>query len=179
MRKLLLIAISVLMLFSCVSEIDIPTNVKIKWRFKLNGVEYRWSGNYLSLDTDGSSIVGVSENNALITGFSCNGPCASSTKNGPQFSFFLPKNFSTGKYVLNQKSFGIQDPINVGMILINDNNVYLSAFEGGGNLTVNILESSNKVNGIVKGTFSGSVIQATNLTSHVISDGYFEAVRSN
>ena len=174
MRKLLLITISVLMLFSCSSEIDIPSNVKVKWRFKLNGVEYRWSGNYLSLDTDGACIVADQGNITQISGFNCNGSCSGTGAFRVNFILALPINFKTGKYVLNQGT--IQNLNYSGTIIINENSMYQSSSQGG-DLTVNIIETSNRVNGIVKGTFSGTVINVNNLSRNVISDGYFEAIR--
>jgi hypothetical protein len=55
-----------------------------------------------------------------------------------------------------------------------ESNTYLSSSQGVG-LTVNILGTSNKGNGIVKRTFSGTVIHAVNLSNHV-SDGCFKAI---
>jgi hypothetical protein len=174
MKKLLLTTLSILMFFSCSSD-DEPQTIVLNWKYKLDGVQYQWSGNYpYPLETSGFSNYSPSTggDGLLITATSCNGSCTTSMNVGPGFNFWLPENSGVGTYFLNQGNSTII--INSGIVWDNDENGYLSSSLGG-NLTVNIIESSNTVGSIMKGTFSGNVL-GPNSSIHVVTEGYFEAV---
>ena len=177
MKKLLFTTLSILMLFSCSGD-DEPQTIVLNWKYKLDGVQYQWSGNYpYPLEISGYShyYPSTGGDGLLITAHSRN-----NTWNiGPGFSFFLPENSGVGTYVLNQGIFqgNSTSVINTAMLWDNDENLYFSGANFG-NLTVNIIESSNTVGSIMKGTFSGNVIRAEqNSSIHVVTEGYFEAVR--
>jgi hypothetical protein len=167
MKKLLFTTISVLLLLSCSSDDNSSNSGVYKWKFKLDGVLYEWSGPLGSISggstySSSGRLLGLSkdENNIMMS-----------------VSVILPSN-SIGNYTLsNSQSFMI------GIFSSNEPTFY--SILNGGVMEVNITSFSNNSflsnpsnPGIIKGTFSGTIRKDGEGLSN-ITEGSFEAIRAD
>jgi hypothetical protein len=167
MKKIILGITMGLLLISCSSssnDSSSPAGV-FSWSFKLDGVQYQWSGSLT--DPNSAGLAQYSGGNILLT------------KNLVATVGITLSSVSTGNFTCNSTS---SSSINIGIVEgIQD----LDTSRSGSNMNVNISSlssdtfSTNPLNpGKVIGTFSGTIKDIAG-DSHTVTDGSFEAIRFN
>ena len=161
MKKIILGLTIGLLLISCSSDSSSASNV-FKWKFKIDGVLYQWSGNQLT----NPEVGGCSLSNSLLAMQDSSGTVSA----GGQFP-----SISNG-------TFTMMEPNNVFTVSI-DNVPYVTIDGATISITVTSLSpntlASNPTNpGKVIGTFSGTVKSLSGQTK-TITEGSFEAMRVN
>jgi hypothetical protein len=166
MMKYILGLLFIYLITSCsIDSGEISSTDTIKWNFKLDGVQYKWSGNPKDVMSWGSSTYSVK----------------SSTKNSiqlasiqdPMISFdFIVPSLSVGTYTLNS----------IGSAYITDYSGTIITYytTNQHQIILKITESNiNLGKGKIKGTFSGKLTRENSSGVTVVknvTEGYFEAV---
>jgi hypothetical protein len=163
MRKSFLLFIVSIVFLSCITDDDTSSYDSYKWKFKLDGVLYEWSGDYFYDFASGYSKYSSSEKSLTFV----RNP--GSLNNYVWVDITLPEN-GTGNYTLNNSdSFFVE-------IFSNFSSIEYSVLSGG-TMNVSITSFSNSSNGgKVKGTFSGTIRKEGEGLSN-ITEGSFEAIR--
>lgn len=152
--KKLIFALLAGILLSCSNDSNDSSSGTIKWKFKMNGVLYEWSGNYPYSQTSGqSSYLGEPTNTPTI---SLASPIISSGNRQVGLTFTFP-NESTGTSIIDDSVLG-----NSASLVINGQDLY-SSYPNLGEITLNVTQMASSTNGITKGTFSGTMVKATQL----------------
>ena len=161
MKKIILGLTIGLLLISCSTDSSSSSNV-FKWKFKIDGVLYEWSGNQLTNPEAGGCTF-------------ASGTLAMSTTSSAINAGGTFPSISTG-------TFTMTEPNNVFTVSI-DNVPYATIDGATISITVTSLSpntyASNPTNpGKVIGTFSGTVKSLGGQTK-TITEGSFEAMRAN
>ena len=167
--KKLIFALLAGILLSCSNDSSNSSSGTIKWKFKMDGVLYEWSGNYPYSQTSGqSSYLGEPTNTPTI---SLASPIISSGNRQVGLTFTF-SNESTGTSIIDDSVEG-----NSASLVINGQDLY-STYPNLGEITLNVTQVASSTNGITKGNFSGTMVKATQLSQTVeITEGSFEAIR--
>ena len=192
--SLFFIALASFLVSSCENEpidpalqslINTPGNVNsaiYKWGCKIDGVLYEWQGNHL---TNQGAVLGAGGQSTYAVG-SLALQIVNSASAGITVSAQMPNN-TTGNFVFNSSQ-----PFIIG---ITDGNVqnpqgtilYSTQFAGTMNVNISSIGNNsfatNPQNpGKVIGTFSGTIgkgsLSSGQITTSVVTNGYFEAVRA-
>lgn len=168
--KKLIFALFAGILLSCSNDSsDNSSSGTIKWKFKVDGVQYEWSGNYPYSQTSGQSTYGGEPISAPLINLAS--PIISSGNRQVIFIFIFP-NESTGPRILDGSSTE-----NSAVLTINGSKVY-GTYPNLGQINLNITQMASATGGITKGTFSGTMIEPTQQLKTVeITEGSFEAIR--
>jgi hypothetical protein len=169
MKKNILSIFAVLLFISCSNDSsDNSSNGTIKWKFKANGVQYEWRGNYPYTFSSGqSSDVGVDL--GVVPTILLSSPTISGARE-IMLTFTFPSQ-STGTFNLNNSVPGNS------VSLVMNNNLY-STIPNLGEIILNISQIATSTGGITKGTFSGTMVSASQQMQTIqITDGSFEAIR--
>ena len=169
MKKLIFTLLAGILL-SCSNDSSNSSPGTIKWKFKMDGVQYEWSGNYPYSQTSGqSSYLGEPKNTPTI---SLASPIISSGNRQVMLNFTF-QNESTGTYIIDDSVIG-----NSATLFINGQDIYSTDPNFGGEITLNVTQMASSTNGITKGTFSGTLVGLTQqLPTVEITEGSFEAIR--
>lgn len=172
MKKILLLSISILLSISCSSDSsDDNSSGTIKWRFKANGVQYEWSGNYPYSATSGQCSY-LGQLNSVPT-IMLGTPVLSSGNREVMLTFTFETE-STGTYILDDCSQGNSANLIIGGAT---GTQYATCF-GLGEITLNVSQMASSTGGITKGTFSGTMVSVNQQMQPIqITDGSFEAIR--
>jgi hypothetical protein len=171
MKKISIIILSFLM-FSCSKDLTDSNNFSsgtIIWSCKVNGVQYQWSGSYpYSASSGQSSYLGQPANTPTV---SLASPIISSGNRQFMLTFSF-QNENLGTRVINGSAVG-----NTASLVLNQQ-VY-STYPSTAQINLNISQMSSAVNGITKGTFSGTMVGAGAGTIQTINitEGSFETIR--
>ena len=171
MKKLLLITLSILMLFSCSGDDDTtPQNVLVKWKFKANGVLYQWEGTSDYSATSGTSS--YLKQPGTYPSISLSSPGSSSANIEVMFRISFP-NETTGPFIINSSTAE-----NSASLILNGVNYATTLQLGQCQINLNVIQIATAAGGITKGTFSGTMkkLDFTNATLQ-ITEGSFESVR--
>ncbi|MGV1013008.1 MAG: hypothetical protein ACOYBS_11220 [Flavobacterium sp.] len=171
MKKFIIIILSFLM-FSCSKDSTDSNNSSsgtISWSCKVNGVQYQWSGSYPYSATRGqSSYLGEPASTPTIMLAS---PIISSGNRQIMLTLSF-QNENLGSHLINGSVAGNQAS------LVLNQQVY-STYPSTAQINLNISQMASAVNGITKGTFSGTMVGAVSGTLQTINitDGSFEVIR--
>lgn len=163
MKKIIFALLAVILL-SCSNDSNDVSLATTKWKFKMDGVQYEWSGDSSDPMSFGSSLFSQQNSATSIELFSVLDPSIS-------FNFVIPT-------------------LNKGTYLLDNANAYLTNYSGSivsyytsssYKITLNITEINNDVtpNKII-GTFSGKLVRENSSGATIvknITEGYLEAVR--
>jgi hypothetical protein len=172
MKKIIFGIITSLFIISCSSDSsDNSSNGTIKWRFKANGVQYEWSGNYPYTASSGqASYLGEPTSAPTI---SLSSPVISSGNREIMLTFTFP-NESTGSFTLDDCQPGNSANLVIGG---NSGTGYATCF-GTGEITLNISQMATSTGGITKGTFSGTMVSVSQqMLPMEITEGSFEVIK--
>ncbi len=172
MKNLIFFTILIFTLFSCSSDSsEDSSNGTIKWRFKANGVQYEWSGNYPYSATSGQCSY-LGQPNSVPT-IMLSTPVISSGNREIMLTFTFQTE-STGTYTLDDCSQGNSANLIMGGAT---GTQYATCF-GLGEITLNVSQMASSTSGITKGTFSGTMYSVNQQMQPIqITDGSFEAIR--
>ncbi len=167
MKKYILGFLFIFFIISCSTDSsETSSSDTLKWNFKLDGVQYKWSGNPKDFSSWGSSTYSVkSSTKNTITLFSTQDPIIS-------FDFIVPS-LSVGTYTLNSIGSAYITDYSGAFITYYTTNQY--------QIVLKITESNiNLDSGKIKGTFSGKLTRENSSGVTIvknISEGYFEAIK--
>ena len=159
-------------MFSCSKDSTDSNNSSsgtINWSCKVNGVQYQWSGSYPYTSTSGqSSYLGQP---ASIPTVSLASPIISSGNRQVMLNLSF-QNENLGTRVINGSVLG-----NTASLVLNQQ--LYSTYPSTAQINLNISQMASAVNGITKGTFSGTMVGAVSGTLQTINitEGSFEAIR--
>lgn len=171
MKKITSIIILILFV-SCSNESNDTNNSPsgtISWSCKVNGVQYQWSGSYPYSATSGqSSYLGEPASTPTV---SLASPIISSGNRQVMLNLSF-QNENLGTRVINGSEVG-----NTASLVLNQQ-VY-STYPSMAQINLNISQMASAVNGITKGTFSGTMVGGGSGTIQTINitEGSFEAIR--
>ena len=169
MKKLIFALLAGILLSCSNDSSDNSSSGTIKWRFKVDGVLYEWSGNYPPTQTSGQCIYSGEPLSVPIVSMSS--PIISSGKRQVMLTFIFP-NESTGPHIMDGSSNE-----NSAALIINGSELY-STYPEFGQINLNITQMASVTGGITKGTFSGTMVGVTQQLQTVeITEGSFEAIR--
>ena len=172
MKKIILVLTIGLLSISCSSSSDDSSSSSgnLKWKFKMDGVQYEWSGDFPYSATSGqSSYLGEPASTPTISLVS---PIISSGNRQVMLTFTFP-NESTGTSIIDDSVIG-----NSASLVINSEDIYSTSSDFGGVISLNITQMASSTNGITKGTFSGTMVKLDQeLQTVEITEGSFEAIR--
>ena len=162
--KKLIFAFLAVVLMSCSNDSSDSSSGTTKWKFKMNGVQYEWSGDSSNPLSFGSSVFSQQNSETSIELWSTQDPVIS-------FDFDIPT-LNTGSYILDDFDAYITDYSGT-IVTYYTNSSY--------KITLNITQINNDVtpNRIV-GTFSGKLARENSSGATIvknITEGYFEAIR--
>ena len=169
MKKIILGIFVGLLFISCSSDSsNNSSNGTIKWRFKANGVQYEWSGNYPYSATSGQSSY-IGEDLGGVPTITLSSPTISG--NREIMLIFTFPNESTG-------TFNLDDSVPGNSVSLVINNALYSTVPNLGEITLNISQMATSSGGITKGTFSGTMVSVNQqMLPMEITEGSFEAIR--
>lgn len=163
MKKIIFALLAVILL-SCSNDSNDVSLATTKWKFKMDGVQYEWSGDSSDPMSFGSSLFSQQNSATSIELFSVLDPSIS-------FNFVIPT-LNKGTYILD----------NANAYLTNYSGSIVSYYTSSSyKITLNITEINNDVtpNKII-GTFSGKLVRENSSGATIvknITEGYLEAVR--
>jgi hypothetical protein len=172
MKKIILGIITTLLIISCSSDSsDNGSHGTIQWKFKANGVQYEWSGNYPYTATSGQASY-LGETSSVPT-INLGSPVVSSGNREIMLTFTFP-NESTGNFTLDDCNPGNSANLVVGGA---SGTQYATCF-GTGEIILNISQMATSTGGITKGTFSGTMVSVSQqLLPMEITEGSFEVIK--
>jgi hypothetical protein len=168
MKKLIFTLLAGILL-SCSNDSSNSSSGTISWSCKVNGVQYQWSGSYPYSATSGqSSYLGEPASVPIV---SLASPIISSGNRQVMLNLSF-QNENLGTRVINGSEVG-----NTASLVLNQQ-VY-STYPSMAQINLNISQMASAVNGITKGTFSGTMVGGGTGTIQTINitEGSFEAIR--
>ena len=164
MKKLIFALLAGILLSCSNDSSDDSSSGTTNWKFKMNGVQYEWSGDSSNPMSFGSSLFSQQNSKTSIELFSVQDPMIS-------FHFDLPI-LKTGTYILDDYQANLTD-YSGSIVSYYSYNSY--------KITLNITQINNDVtpNRIV-GTFSGKLVRENSSGATIvknITEGYFEAIK--
>lgn len=167
MKNYILGFLFIFFIISCSSDSsETSSSDTLKWNFKFDGVQYKWSGNPKDVMSWGSSTYSVkSSTKYSIQLFSVQDPMIS-------FDFIVPS-LSVGTYILNSVGSAYITDYSGTIITYYTTNQY--------QIVLKITEANiNLDSGKIKGTFSGKLTRENSSGATIvknITEGYFEAIK--
>lgn len=148
---------------SCSNDRNETSSGTTKWKFKMNGVLYEWSGDSSDPSSFGSSLFSQQNSKTSIELFSVQDPVIS-------FDFDIPT-LNKGSYILD----------NFDAYLTDYSGTIVSYYTNSScKITLNITQIDNDVTpSRIVGTFSGKLTRENSSGATIvknITEGYFEAV---
>jgi hypothetical protein len=145
-----------------------PSGSSLQWTVNVDGQTYSWQGSYPDNMTGGSATAATS---SIVQ---CN--IVGLLTGSPQRSLIIALPiYGTGSFVLNQSNYA-----NNNVLGFTENGILKYSTGFGGSVNVNITSFPAAVNGVISGTFSGTIgkSQASGGGTTAIS-GSFDALRTN
>jgi hypothetical protein len=168
----LFVGLGIFLISSCDPDNPQPNNpgtgTAIQWNINLGGQIYSWQGTYPD-NMSGGSALGAT--NGSVTPCSIIGTLSTGNKT---LAISLPV-YSTGNYTLTSSN---SSPSNY--IAFSENGSPNFSTQYGGSVNVNVTSFPNVVNGVISGSFSGTIGKSPTTGGGTVTiSGSFDVLRSN
>jgi hypothetical protein len=168
----LFLGFGILVISSCNPDNPQPNNPStgsaLQWTLNIGGQTYSWQGSYPDNLTGGSAIGGTNGTSSQPFSIACQ------KDGGKMLAISLPV-YNSGTYTLNSSNYALSNFI---AFTESGSPNYSTAY--GGSVTVSVTQFPSSVNGVIKGTFSGTIGKSSALGGGTTTiSGSFDALRSN
>jgi hypothetical protein len=163
----MLVGLTGLIFIGCNQNNPQPNN--LQWNVNIGGQTYSWQGSYPNNMTGGSALAASNGTSSQPFSISC------ALNGGTSLAISLPL-YNSGSFTLNSSNYATSNLIS--FMLNGSANGYSTAY--GGSVVVNVTQFPSNVNGIIKGTFSGTIGKSPGLGGGTTAiTGSFDVLRSN
>jgi hypothetical protein len=144
------------------------TGTVLQWNVTIGGQNYSWQGSYPDNMTGGSALAASNGTSTQPFSIVCG-------KDGGTFIGISLPVYNSGSFSLNSSNYAISNYIS---FTESGSPNYSTSY--GGSVTVNVTQFPSSVNGVIKGTFSGTIGKSSALGGGTAPiSGSFDALRSN